>query len=71
MGINPHAIGNTSVTNQSVPLVIEMLYEQPVTSATFTPARPAGQLCGFYNGITGFVELYVVNSSGIRFVRVA
>lgn len=71
MGINPHAIGNVSVTNQSVPLVIEMLYDQPDTNTTFTPARPAGQLCGFYNGITDFVELYVVNNSGIRFVRVA
>lgn len=71
MGINPYAIATASVTDQSVPLVIEMLYEQPVTTTTFTPARPAGQLCGFYNGATDLVELYVVANSGVRFVRVA
>lgn len=71
MAINPSAIGATPVTNGEVAFAIEMLAEQPSTSGVFTPARPAGQICGFYNGATDLVELYVVNNSGIRFVRVA
>lgn len=70
MAINSSAIGAASVTNQDVPVVIEMLSTQPVTTTTFTPARPAGQLCGFYNGATDLVELYIVTNSGIRFARV-
>ena len=71
MAINPSAIGTAAVTSQNVPFVLEMLSSQPVTTTTFTPARPAGQMCGFYNGATDLVELYVVNNSGIRFLRVA
>lgn len=70
MAINPSAIASQSVTDQNTGTVIEMLATQPSTSSTFSPARPPGQLCGFYNGAIDGVELYVVNGAGIRFRRV-
>ncbi len=68
------AINRTLITSQSVKdntdIVIEMLPSRPLLSTAFTPARPAGQLCGYYNAVNGRVELYIVANSGIRFLRV-
>ena len=70
MAINPSAIGSQSVADQSTPFVIEMLTAQPNTSDLLSPARPPGQVCGYYNGAIDAVELYVVNSAGLRFFRI-
>lgn len=70
MAINPSTIASQSATDQATPCVIEMLTAQPSTSNLLSPARPPGQICGFYNGAIDAVELYVVNSAGLRFVRV-
>lgn len=70
MAINPSAIATQDVSQQSVPTVLEILSSEPDVSAVFTPARPPGQLVGFYNGTTGGFQLYVVLNSGIRFARV-
>lgn len=68
--INPSAIASKSVADQDTPAAIEMLATQPVTTADFSPSRPPGQICGFYNGAIDGVELYVVKASGTRFARV-
>lgn len=70
MPINPSAIATQSVADQDTPAVIEMLTTQPNSSITFSPPRPPGQICGFYNGSIDGVELWVVNNSGTRFLRV-
>ena len=69
MAINGNVITSLAVTENTA-LVIEMLSTRPELGGTFTPARPAGQLCGYYDASTDSVELYVVNASGIRFLRI-
>ena len=69
MAINGNYLASQSVKTNTT-IVIEMLSSRPVLGAVFTPARPAGQLCGYYDAVSGRVELYVVNASGIRFLRV-
>lgn len=68
------AINGTYVASQSVQTnttaVIEMLPSRPAIGTAFFPARPAGQLCGYYDATNSRVELYVVTNSGIRFLRV-
>ena len=70
MAINTSAISGSSVTNQQVPMVIELLSAQPDLSQILSPARPPGQVVGYYNGAFDGVELYVVSNSGLRFLRV-
>lgn len=47
-----------------------MLAERPVPGANFTPQRPSGQICGYYDYVTNAVELYIVAAGGFSFVRV-
>jgi hypothetical protein len=68
------AIQSSSIASQSVNtnklVVIEMLAERPVPGANFTPQRPSGQICGYYDYVTNAVELYIVAAGGFSFVRV-
>jgi len=50
--------------------VLEFLGSRPNNSTLISPARPAGQMCGYYDATTQTVELYIVDASGIRFKRV-
>lgn len=70
MAIEGTYLASSSVTTNTT-IVIEMLSSRPVLGAVFTPAKPVGQLCGYYDAMTGNVELYVVAASGIRFLKVA
>lgn len=70
MAINPSAIATQSVADPATPVVLEMVPIQPSTSGIINPSRPPGQLVGFFNGSTNGVELYVVNSAGLRWLRV-
>jgi hypothetical protein len=68
------AINRTSLSSQSIQTntdsVIEIVYTRPdVNSVLQTPEVP-GKLLGFYNGSTGFVELYVIDKSGLRYLPV-
>ena len=68
MPINPSAVAAASITDQ-LPFAIQMLTSQPVHNAVISPTRPPGSIAGYYNGMTGFVELYVVNRAGNRFLK--
>lgn len=70
MAIESTVLTTASVTTNTT-VVIEMLSSRPIIGAVFTPARPVGQLCGYYDATSGRVDLYVVGSSGIRFLKVA
>lgn len=69
MAINGNVLTAHSTKLDAI-IAPEMLSTRPNLSVAFSPARPAGQLCGFYNAGTSRVELYVVSASGIRFLRV-
>lgn len=68
------AINNSMIQSKSVKTntetVIELLSEKPNPSTILTTARPPGQLLGYYVATGGYVELYIVEASGIRLRRV-
>ena len=49
--------------------VIQMVASQPDTDEFLDPPLSPGKVFGFYNGATGFVELYVINNSGTRYLK--
>ena len=67
------AINRSSITSQSIEentnVVIDMLSAPPDLNAIIDPLDIPGKLYGFYNGATGFVELYLVDKSGSRYLR--
>lgn len=69
MAINGNLITSKAVEDNNT-IVLEMLSTRPAINSAFAPARKPGQLCGYYDATTQKVELYMVNASGIRFVKV-
>ena len=69
--IEPSSIGSKPITLMESDIKIEMLTEAPVIGKIFRPRRPPGQLCGYYNGNSNLVELYIVNADGEKFLKVA
>jgi len=69
MGINRTSL--TSETIQSnTESVIEIREVRPVVGVDMDPPDIPGRLIGYYNGATGWVELYVVSGSGRRLYRI-
>lgn len=50
--------------------VIEMVYIEPDPSVLLSPAQTPGKLFGYYNGILDAVQLFIVDSSGLRLLRI-
>jgi hypothetical protein len=68
MAINPSGIKSVEVA-QDTNVCIELLSTRPVEGATFSPAKQPGLLVGFYNGALDGVEIFVVDYTGTRYVR--
>ncbi|WGL30510.1 hypothetical protein SCRES1_gp83 [Synechococcus phage S-CRES1] len=69
MSINPTSISSQSI-KENTDVVIEMRYEKPSLTETFDPPDIPGRIIGYYNGATGFMELYVFNRSGTKLLQV-
>jgi hypothetical protein len=70
MAINPPQIGSSSIkTNYD--FSIEILTQRPYPGVAFTPNRPVGQVVGYYDPSSDSVELYIVNQSGNKFLRIS
>jgi hypothetical protein len=69
MAINPPGIGSVDVRENNT-LSMEIVTTRPSLTEILAVARQPGQLIGFYNGSTGLVELYTVDFSGIRYLKV-
>jgi hypothetical protein len=69
MAITPSLFSGQAVASNPE-VVIEMLPSRPVATTIISPAKPAGQLCGYYDSTNGIVELFVVNTAGIKYIRV-
>ena len=69
------AINGLSFTAESVitntDAVIEVLYVEPVVGEPLDPPRTPGVLLGYYNGVSGVVNLYIVSRSGLQLLRIA
>lgn len=68
------AINRSSLTSQSISdnteSIIEIRAQRPDPAQPLDPPEIPGRLIGYYNGATGFVELYVVSGSGLNLLRV-
>ena len=71
MAIQSGHIGTQSIASD-VKVVLEILPDRPVYGVTFSDGvkRLPGQLVGFFNGTTGTVELYVVDNTGLKALKV-
>jgi hypothetical protein len=69
MAINPTSIASQSI-KENTNSVIELRYTRPSTTDVFNPPEVPGKLIGYFNGATGFVELFVVNKSGTKLLPV-
>lgn len=69
MAINRSAISSESIT-VNTDAVIEILTTAPSLNTLLSTPEPPGKLIGYYNGITDSVELFVVDNSGIRLLRI-
>jgi hypothetical protein len=69
MAINPVSISSQSV-NENTDAVIEVVYTRPDTSAILETPQTPGKLVGYFNGATGFMELYVLSKSGTRYLKI-
>jgi hypothetical protein len=67
-------INRSSITSQAISSntesIIQVLEQRPRTEAVLDPPGIPGQLIGYYNGASGFVELYVVSGSGLNLLRI-
>lgn len=68
MAINPSGIKSVEIS-QDANTCIQLLPTRPVEGAVFSPAKQPGLLVGFYNGVLDGVEIFVVDYTGTRYVR--
>ena len=70
MTINPVSMTSESVmTNTDA--IIEVVYVEPDLNVLLDPPGVPGRILGFFNGSTGVVNLYMIDNSGLRLLRVA
>jgi len=71
MPITPGHIGTKSIADNTK-VVIEMLNSRPSYGVPFEDGvrRQPGQIVGFFNGTTGTVELYCVDNTGRKAIKV-
>lgn len=50
--------------------VIEIVYAEPDPTVLLSPAQTPGKLLGYYNGLLDAVQLFIVDSSGLRLLRI-
>lgn len=70
MAINRSIISAQDIrTNYDV--AIQILAERPDVNEVLAEAVDPNVMVGFYNNASGYVELYVTDPSGLRYVRVS
>lgn len=68
MAINPSQFTAQPIT-QNYDATIKLLAQRPVAGAYNDTADTPNILVGYYDGLSDTVELYVVDSSGHRYLR--
>ena len=69
MAINRSSLSAQSIS-ENTDSVIEIRDSRPRPDITLDPPDVPGRLIGYFNGATGFVELYVVSGSGLNLLRI-
>lgn len=70
MAINPGSIGSVSVY-QNHKTVIEILADRPTVGIQFADgiARTPGQLVGYFNAVIAKVEVFCVDATGLKPIK--
>lgn len=69
MAINRSLLGSESIKTNT-DSVIEVRTTEPDVFEILDPPDIPGRLVGYYNGSSGFVELYIVDGSGLRLLKI-
>lgn len=71
MGITSGHIGTKSIADNTK-VVIEMLTTRPTYGVALGDGvrREPGQIVGFFNGTTGTVELYCIDNTGTKTLKI-
>lgn len=69
MPINPNQLGAAPI-EENYDSAIEFLLQRPSTSQYQTTPDTPNKLVAYYDSVTDYVELYVVDKSGYRYLRV-
>ena len=69
MAINRVQISSKPI-QENYDVTIEMLADQPQLGVDLQTPQAPGKIVGFFNGASGFVELYVVSRDGNRYFKV-
>ena len=68
------AVNRSFISTQDISQVtnatIEIVATRPDMNTLISPPETPNRMVGYYNGIGDFVELYVVDAIGLRWIRV-
>jgi hypothetical protein len=70
MAINRVSIGSQSIKTNT-DSVIEILYTEPDVNALIDPPDTPGKLVGYYDGNSDSVRLFIIDNSGLRYLKVS
>jgi len=70
MAINPSQLGAQPITS-NYDVTIELLVTRPSPGAYNATADTPNKLVGYYDAIMDHVELYIVDNTGYRYLRIA
>ena len=70
MAINPSQLGAQDVST-NFDVTIELLTSRPDAGAYMTTPDIPNRLVGYYDAINDRVELYIVDGTGYRFLRIS
>jgi len=70
MAINPSQLGAQPITS-NYDVTIGFLQTRPVAGAYQTTPDTPNKLVGYYDAIQNQVELYIVDNTGYRYLRIA
>lgn len=70
MAINPSQLGATPI-DANYDVTIELLATRPDSRAYLTTPVTPNKLVGYYDAVQDQVELYIVDNTGYRYLRIS
>ena len=70
MAINPSSLSARGISENTDSTVEFLSVRPPAPDQAIETALPAGKLYAYYESVTDSISLYVVSSSGLRFLPV-
>ena len=70
MAINPPSIGARPI-QETKDVVLEVVSDRPQPGNFISPARTPYSVVAYYDATLDLVELYMVASNGVQFIKIA